>query len=371
MSSLAARRNPERANWQARSSRVVAPPLKPFAARLIDWQRSHGRRDLPWQAAPDAYRVWISEIMLQQTQVSSVIPYYLRFVSEFPDVRSLAAAPIDHVLRLWSGLGYYRRAHFLHRAAQTLVAEHAGVMPRDPKALTALPGIGRSTAAAIAALAYGTRAAILDGNVKRVLARHAGIAGYPGDARVERALWKRAEEVLPESDIADYTQALMDLGATVCVRAAPRCSACPIRTDCRARRSGRVDQLPSPRPRKALPRRKLKVLVVEQAGEVLLERRPPAGVWAGLWSLPELETGADAARYCRKRFGAQVKPLALLREIEHVFTHFRLTITPQRCVVQRWPAQAAEPGLIWLPLADAAGAALPAPIKKLLRSLKP
>jgi A/G-specific adenine glycosylase len=344
--------------------------MKPFAARLVAWHRSHGRRDLPWQKTPDAYRVWISEIMLQQTQVASVIPYYLRFVSEFPDVRALAAAPIDHVLQLWSGLGYYRRAHLLHRAAHTLVAKHAGVMPRDPKALVALPGIGRSTAAAIAVFAYGTRAAILDGNVKRVLARHADIAGYPGDARVERALWKRAEEALPESDIAVYTQALMDLGATVCVRTAPRCPACPIRTDCRGWRGGRVDQLPSPRPKKALPQRKLKVLVIEQKGEVLLERRPPSGVWAGLWSLPELETAADAAHYCHKRFGALIKPLVPLREIEHVFTHFRLTITPQRCIVQRWPAQASEPGLIWLPLADVAGAALPAPIKKLLRSLE-
>jgi len=197
-----------------------------LAARLIAWQRSHGRHDLPWQATRDPYRIWLSEIMLQQTQVATVIPYFERFVAEFPDVQALADAALGRVLELWSGLGYYRRAHLLHRAAQAIVADHEGVMPRDPESLAELPGIGRSTAAAIAALAHGTRAAILDGNVKRVLARHQAIEGYPGEARVERALWACAEALLPERDVATYTQGLMDLGATVCLRTAPRCSAC-------------------------------------------------------------------------------------------------------------------------------------------------
>ena len=342
--------------------------MSPFADRLINWQRAHGRHDLPWQATRDAYRVWLSEIMLQQTQVSTVAPYYQRFVAELPDVGALAAAPLGRVLELWSGMGYYRRAHLLHRAAQVVVAEHGGVVPSDPKTLAKLPGIGRSTAAAIAALAYDARAAILDGNVKRVLARHEGIEGYPGETRVERVLWARAEALLPSRDVASYTQGLMDLGATVCLRAVPRCSACPVSEDCRARRSGRISELPAPRPKKTLPRRAVKVLIIERAGEVLLERRPPTGVWAGLWSLPEMEPEADPARHCRRRFGAQVSAREPLPGLEHVFTHFHLTITPQPCTVRRWPARAEEPGLVWLPFAEAGGAALPAPIKKLLRS---
>ena len=343
--------------------------MSSFAEQLIEWQRAHGRHDLPWQAKRDAYRVWLSEIMLQQTQVTTVVPYYQRFIAEFPGVRALAAAPLGRVLELWSGMGYYRRAHLLHRAARMIVAEHGGVMPRDPEALAELPGIGRSTAAAIAALAHGARAAILDGNVKRVLARHEGIEGYPGEARVERALWARAEALLPLRDVATYTQALMDLGATVCLRAAPRCPACPIAADCRARRSSRIAELPAPRPKKRLPRRAVEVLLIERAGEVLLERRPPTGVWAGLWSLPEVDPGTDPARHCRRRFGAEVAVREPLPRLEHVFTHFRLTLTPQPCTVRRWPAHAEEPGLVWLPFAEAGGAALPAPIKKLLRSL--
>ena len=308
--------------------------------------------------------------MLQQTQVTTVAPYYRRFVAELPDVRALAAAPLGRVLELWSGLGYYRRAHLLHCAAQAIVAEHGGVLPREPEALAKLPGIGRSTAAAIAALAYGARAAILDGNVKRVLARHEGIEGYPGETRVARALWARAQALLPVRDVATYTQGLMDLGATVCLRAAPRCSSCPVAADCSARRSARIAELPAPRPRKVLPRRAVKPLIIERAGEVLLERRPPTGVWAGLWSLPEAEAGADAVRHCRERFGADVTARQPLPTVEHVLTHFRLALTPQACMVRRWPAHAEEPGLVWLPFAEAAGAALPAPIKSLLRSFE-
>jgi len=344
--------------------------MKSFAARLIAWQRAHGRHDLPWQRTRDAYRIWLSEIMLQQTQVATVIPYYRRFVEALPDVGALAAAPIDHVLQLWSGLGYYRRAHLMHRAAQAVVAQHGGVLPRDPEELAQLPGIGRSTAAALAISAHGARAAILDGNVKRVLARHEGIAGYPGTPRVERVLWARAEALLPTRDIATYTQALMDLGATVCLRAAPRCAACPVAPDCRARGGGRIDALPTPRPSKALPTRALKVLIIEHAGEVLLVRRPPTGIWAGLWSLPEMDTAADVAKHCRKNFGAEVTVHEPLAVAEHALTHFRLKLTPQPCSLRQWSARVEEPGRIWLSIADAEGAALPAPIKNLLRSLK-
>lgn len=339
-----------------------------FAGRLIAWQRRAGRRDLPWQNTRDPYRIWLSEIMLQQTQVATVVPYFYGFIAAFPDVASLAAAPIERVLERWSGLGYYRRAHLLHRTARVLVATHGGVFPRDAAAIAALPGIGRSTAAAIAAFAFGARGAILDGNVKRVLSRHQGIGGAPSDASAARALWARADALLPSRDIETYTQALMDLGATVCLRTRPRCAVCPVAADCVARRECRWAELPGRRAKKALPRRATTVLLIERRGEVLLERRPSVGIWAGLWSLPEMADGADAAAHCRARFAAAVTPGAALPPIEHGFTHFRLTLTPQPCAVRRWPQRAQEPGLIWLPLADVGGAALPAPIKKLLRS---
>jgi len=337
-----------------------------FASRLIVWQRRHGRRDLPWQATRDPYGIWISEIMLQQTQVATVIPYYERFLASFPDVATLAAAPIDRVLEHWSGLGYYRRAHLAHRAARVIVAEHGGAFPREVEKIAALPGIGRSTAAAIAAFAFGTCEAILDGNVKRVLARYAGIEGFPGDARVESTLWRRAESLLPARDIETYTQALMDLGATLCLRQRPLCDLCPVADDCVARKDNRIDSLPAPRPKKTLPRRAVSVLLLERHGEVLLERRPATGIWAGLWSLPELALDADIVAHCQARFAAAVSCAPSLPAIEHGFTHFRLTLHPRPCAVQIWPRRAEEPGLLWLPLAEIGGAALPAPIKKLL-----
>ena len=349
-------------------ARFASNVVTRFATGLIAWQRRAGRRDLPWQNTRDPYRIWLSEVMLQQTQVGTVIPYFERFIAAFPDVASLAAAPTDRVLELWSGLGYYRRAHMLHRAAQTLVAQHGGVFPRDAAAIAALPGIGRSTAAAIAAFAFGARGAILDGNVKRVLARHAGIGGVTSDPAVERELWGRAEALLPARDIETYTQALMDLGATVCLRARPRCDVCPVAADCVARREHRIAELPGRRAKKVLPQRATTVLLLERRGEVLLERRPNVGIWAGLWSLPELVAGADAVAHCRARFAADVTPGAALPSIEHGFTHFRLTLEPLPCAVRHWPRRAEEPGLLWLPLADAGGAALPAPIKKLLRA---
>ncbi len=308
--------------------------------------------------------------MLQQTQVGTVIPYYVRFVSEFPDVRALAAAPIQRVLEHWSGLGYYRRAHHLHAAAQAVVSRHAGVFPVDANALATLPGVGRSTAAAVAVFASGARAAILDGNVKRVLARHRGITGFPGTASVVAQMWDAAESLLPARDIETYTQALMDLGATLCKRTQPECARCPVAGDCVAFNTGRVEALPSPRPRKALPQRALRVLLIEHGGEILFERRPPLGIWGGLWSLPELPLDADVRAEIRSRFAADVTLREELPSITHAFTHFALTLHPQRVNARRWPARAETPGTIWLAPADARGAALPAPIKKLLRSLE-
>ena len=340
-----------------------------FAARLVAWQKTHGRHDLPWQRTRDPYRIWLSEIMLQQTQVATVIAYYERFLAAFPDVRALAEAAEDRVLERWSGLGYYRRAHHLHAAAKEIVATHRGIVPRDVETLATLPGIGRTTASAIAAFAFGEREAILDGNVKRVLARHRGIAGYPGASKVERELWRIAVSLLPNEDVETYTQAMMDLGATLCTRSAPRCAECPVARDCLARIEDRVAELPSPRPKKELPQRAVRMLVIERAGTILFEKRPAVGIWGGLWSLPEAAVDADPVAHCRTRFAARVTGGDELASIEHTFTHFRLTILPQRVHVRSWPPRAEPPGLLWLTRDDALSAALPAPIRMLVRAL--
>ena len=305
-------------------------PIPPtLSARLLDWYRIHGRRDLPWQHPPAPYPVWVSEIMLQQTQVQAVIPYFEKFMARFPDVRALAAADVDEVLHIWSGLGYYARARNLHRAARAVVDEHGGKLPQSLDALMALPGIGRSTAAAILALSAGERHAILDGNVRRVLCRYHAIEGWPGASAVARRLWSIAEAHTPEDDVAAYTQAIMDLGATVCTRAQPRCDECPLNGDCLALAEGRETELPQPRPRKATPiRQTVFVIVRDPRGRVLLERRPPAGIWGGLWSFPECEPGTDVRVWCREHLGLAVKPLRELDALRHTFSHFRLEIQP-------------------------------------------
>jgi A/G-specific adenine glycosylase len=341
--------------------------VKSFATRVVHWHRHHGRHTLPWQTCRDPYRIWLSEIMLQQTQVATVIPYFERFVARFPDLPALAAADEDAVLALWSGLGYYSRARNLHAAARRLVAEHGGAFPPTPAAIAQLPGIGRSTAAAIAALAFGQRCAILDGNVKRVLARHGGIAGWPGDKKVETALWTLADSLLPDTGIEAYTQGMMDLGALVCTRGQPNCTNCPVNLDCIARTQQRTGELPTPRPRKALPEKQVQMLLLLDRGELMLEKRPSQGIWGGLWSLPELDADADAASHCRDRFGFVALTQQALPRLTHTFTHFRLHIRPVQ--VQLAPRRATLPGQIWLPLADALDAALPAPIRTLVRQL--
>ena len=340
-----------------------------FATKVIRWQRRHGRHDLPWQNTRDAYRIWLSEVMLQQTQVATVIPYYRRFLRRFPRLKALAAAPLDDVLAVWSGLGYYARARNLHRAAQQIVAEHRGRFPRSFEAVLALPGVGRSTAAAICVFASGARRAVLDGNVKRLFARCFGIAGYPGDARVAAELWRVAEEHLPRRGVEAYTQGLMDLGATVCTRARPRCETCPVAPDCVARRRGTIGRLPAPRPRKSLRQRRTRMLVLLHAGQVLLEKRAPGGIWGGLWSLPEVASGTDIAALCAQRYGAEIATHATLPAVTHGFTHFRLEIEPHRLGVARVAPRAAAPGAIWLPLEEALGAAIPAPVKRILAAL--
>ncbi|MEO1766335.1 A/G-specific adenine glycosylase [Thiobacter aerophilum] len=338
-----------------------------FATRIIAWQRRHGRHDLPWQGTRDPYRIWVSEIMLQQTQVATVIPYYQRFLARFPDVATLAATDEEAVLAHWSGLGYYARARNLHRAAQEIVAHHQGRIPADPRTLAALPGMGRSTAAAVAVFAFGTRAAILDGNVKRVLSRHAGIAGWPGDKRVEAQLWAVAEARLPQQEVGGYSQGLMDLGATICTRARPACALCPVHEDCVARHTGRTGELPSPRPRKPLPERAVAVLVLLAGDAVLLEKRPATGVWGGLWSLPEALMEEDCAQVAL-RLGQRPLRSRALPAFMHDFTHFRLRIEPHLVEVQP-VRQVAEPGRLWLPLSELQGAALPAPVRRLLKGV--
>lgn len=360
---------------------VIAPAATPlhdaFAARLIDWQRRHGRHDLPWQNTRDPYRIWLSEIMLQQTQVSTVIPYYAKFLARFPDVAALASASIDEVMALWAGLGYYSRARNLHRCAQAVMERHGGVFPVAPEQLAELPGIGRSTAAAIASFAFGARATILDGNVKRVLARVFGIEGFPGEKRVENAMWALAGRLMPTSaasndDVSAYTQGLMDLGATLCVRGKPECGRCPFAVDCVAQATGRQRELPAARPKKAVPTRRTWMLVLRDGASVLLEKRPPSGIWGGLWSLPEAADELSLAERARA-FGA-AQGFERLAPLTHTFTHFRLDIEP-RCAAlavgdEASTLEARDDETAWVPLAQIDDYGVPAPVRKLLDALK-
>ena len=341
--------------------------MKSFSSRIIHWQQHHGRHALPWQASRDPYRIWLSEIMLQQTQVATVIPYFERFVARFPDLPALAAAHEDEVLALWSGLGYYSRARNMHAAARTITENHGGEFPAAPDAIAQLPGVGRSTAAAVSALAFGQHCAILDGNVKRVLARHGGVAGWPGDKKVEAALWQLAESRLPDAAIEAYTQGMMDLGALVCTRSQPTCNACPVSSDCIAHIQRRTAELPAPRPRKTLPEKAVQMLLLLDRGELMLEKRPARGIWGGLWSLPELGPDADPAAHCRDHFGFTALTQHALPRFAHSFTHFRLHIQPVK--LQLAPRRTTSPGQIWLPLSDAFDAALPAPVRKLVAQI--
>ncbi|CAG2139486.1 Adenine DNA glycosylase [Cupriavidus yeoncheonensis] len=374
----------------ANASAVAVPPdihvPADFGARVVDWQRVHGRHDLPWQNTRDPYRIWLSEIMLQQTQVSAVIDYFQRFVAQLPTVQALAAAPADQVMALWAGLGYYSRARNLHRCAMQVVSDHGGRFPTDPAVLATLPGIGRSTAAAVAAFSAGVRSPILDGNVKRVFARVFGIHGHPGERIIEKRMWELAEAALPSAgprqadDMVAYTQGLMDLGATVCSRGKPACladaAACPLSADCVARRDGLTATLPTPRPRAAVPERSTVMVMVRHGRDVLLQLRPDSGVWGGLWSLPEMPVATvpfdaelaedDALGYARA-FGEPARA-ALAGELVHVFTHFRLLIRAIRVDMAALSLREpdAGPAQRWLSLDDLDALGTPAPVRKLL-----
>jgi A/G-specific adenine glycosylase len=352
-----------------------------FASRLIGWQKQHGRHGLPWQGA-DAYGVWLSEVMLQQTQVATVIPYYQRFVAAFPTPAVLAAATEEQVLTHWSGLGYYARGRNLHRAAQVIVEKHQGEFPRQFDEILELPGIGRSTAAAICALAYHERRAILDGNVKRVLSRHCGIEGWAGDKKVEAQLWRQADTLLPlpsgeggGGGIATYTQALMDLGATVCTRSKPQCRACPLQADCSAFQADRVAELPTPRQTKPVPEKHAAFLLLMHGNDILLEKRPGSGIWGGLWCPPQFDDKAAALAWCAQR---NIKTIATVVEqageahppFTHTFTHFKLHITPVLARLSAKPQQVQQPGSVWLSLSDALQGAIPTPVRKMLAGMK-
>jgi A/G-specific adenine glycosylase len=342
--------------------------MRSFVARVIAWQRIHGRTGLPWQGR-DPYRVWVSEIMLQQTQVRTVVPYYERFLARFPDLASLAAASLDDVMRSWAGLGYYSRARNLHACAQQIARDFGGSFPRTAEGIAKLPGIGRSTAAAIAAFCFDERVPILDGNVKRVLARHAGIEGDPATRQVESRMWQYASDLLPDAHrMPSYTQAMMDLGATVCTRAAPVCTGCPVARDCFARSHDRVDELPAPRKRKTPPTRRACFLVAVSCDSILLEQRPPMGIWGSLLAPPQF-ANAGAMRSALAALAAACDARALETR-RHGFTHFTLEYTPYLARIESLSPRASEPGQRWMHLSEIESAALPAPMRALLADVR-
>lgn len=341
-----------------------------FAQKLLTWYDQYGRHDLPWHHNQNAYRVWVSEIMLQQTQVATVIPYFEAFMARFPDVQALASAPVDDVLSHWSGLGYYARARNLHKAAQQVVEEFGGEFPEEQEQLESLTGIGRSTAAAIIAQAFGKRAAILDGNVKRVLARYHAVPGWPGRTKVLNQLWQHAEEHTPDERVRDYTQAIMDLGAMVCTRSSPDCQACPVQAGCAAYAAGETGLYPGSKPKKEKPEKTTWMLILEdREGRILLERRPPSGIWGGLWSLPELDPAygtEELQEACHQKLGLDCAEPELIAGFRHTFSHYHLHIQPARLTVTGQSSVADSDDQRWLHRDQALTAGLPAPIRTLL-----
>ena len=344
-----------------------------FSQRVIEWQRQHGRHDLPWQLNKTRYRVWVSEIMLQQTQVSTVIPYFEKFMQRFPSLTSLAKASQDEVLAHWSGLGYYARARNLHAAAQQVVESGGSDLPGEQAALIALPGIGQSTAAAILSLTDNQPLPILDGNVKRVFARHGAISGWTGSAATQKLLWQMAEQRMPATQASRYNQGLMDLGSMVCRRSKPDCERCPVAEDCQALATAQVNSLPSPKPKKAIPQRSAYFAVfISSDDAVLVERRPPAGIWGGLWCLPQFDSLALLEQAAEQQAGqATCRQLEALESIEHVFSHFRLTLKPYRMVLnaEHKTLAIAEENRQFVPLKQLGELGLPAPIRQLLGNL--
>jgi A/G-specific adenine glycosylase len=340
-----------------------------FSQSVLRWFDKHGRKHLPWQQNITPYRVWLSEIMLQQTQVTTVIPYFERFTQKFPDVRSLAAAPIDEVLHLWTGLGYYARARNLHKCAQRVVSEYGGEFPDTVEALSDLTGIGRSTAGAIVSIAFQKRAAILDGNVKRVLARYHAVAGWPGQTDTLNQLWEIAEGYTPKKRSNDYTQAMMDMGATLCTRSRPKCDVCPLQGGCVAFAQGKQSSYPDKKPKKDLPVKEVQLLMLRNpAGDIWLNQRPPQGIWGGLWSFPELAIDADFTGYATQ-LGAKVASSEVWDSYRHTFSHYHLDITPVLLQLSKVPQGVGEGASVWYNPHEPEALGLAAPVKKLLEKL--
>jgi A/G-specific adenine glycosylase len=345
-----------------------------FPERLLAWFDLHGRKDLPWQQSINPYRVWVSEIMLQQTQVQTVIPYYDRFVRSFPSILSLANANIDDVLNHWSGLGYYARARNLHAAAQIVRDQYGGEFPGTMETVEALPGIGRSTAGAILSLAFEQRQPILDGNVKRVLARHAAVDGWSGKTEVTKKLWALAEQHTPQTRVADYTQAIMDLGATLCTRTRPRCEACPVCSDCRARKQEKVGDYPARKPKKLKPLRQTTMILAVSENSVYMERRPASGIWGGLWSFPELPDDGDQPRiedWCERIAGNASAVPEQWGALRHSFSHYDLDINPVLVRIGEIRGSVADnDDATWYQLDQHPPGGVAAPVRKLIDSLR-
>jgi len=343
--------------------------MKNFSDRVLDWFDRHGRKDLPWQQA-DPYRIWVSEIMLQQTQVATVTPYFERFMQSFPDIVALADADVDAVLAQWSGLGYYARARNLHKAAAVIRDEHGGHFPESFEDVAALPGVGRTTAGAILSLAFDARHPILDGNAKRVLARHAAIAGWPGKTSVAKELWAQADRYTPDRRTGAYTQAIMDLGATVCSRTQPRCEACPVAADCLAFTTGTIDRYPGHKPQRDKPLRQTTMVLAVQGASLYLERRPPAGIWGGLWSLPELD-GDTVDDWCRERFSDAAAAPEKWGTLRHSFSHYDLDIHPVVVRVDETSRKVADgDNSTWYRLDAALPGGVATPVQKLINELR-
>jgi A/G-specific adenine glycosylase len=342
-----------------------------FSEQLLAWYDVHGRKDLPWQQNPTPYEVWLSEIMLQQTQVSTVIPYYLRFTEQFPTVSHLANADVDNVLSLWTGLGYYARARNLHKAAKYIVENHDAKLPDNLEQLMALPGIGRSTAGAIMTLGFHQNYPILDGNVKRVLTRFFAIEGWPSKKEIENRLWLEAERLLPDKRIANYIQAQMDLGATLCTRSRPRCNDCPLQMDCRAYAQGNPTKFPTPKPKKATPIKYTNwIIVLNDKNEVLLTKRPATGIWGGLWTFPEVIDATTIRDYCSTNLSLSVDAISELTPFQHVFSHFKLNIQPFVIRTKHISNAVNENNVVnWYKIDNALTLGLPAPVKTVLTSL--
>lgn len=342
-----------------------------FSQQVLEWFDQFGRKDLPWQKDINPYRVWLSEIMLQQTQVGTVIPYFERFTAELPTLKDLANAEDDKVLHLWTGLGYYSRARNLHNTAKQVYADYNGKLPGTVEELCQLPGIGRSTAAAIVSIAFKQPAAILDGNVKRVLARYFAVDGWPGQTKVLKELWQHAENLSPQRRPADYSQAMMDLGATLCTRSKPACDRCPLIKDCKAYSQQNQSQYPGKKPKKVIPVKATQMLMIKNpAGEILLEKRPASGIWGGLWIFPQLDLKQDSKNYCHEQLASQIKTIELLPNLRHTFSHYHLDITPVAIQLKNDPAIVMESSRqLWYNLQQPVEIGLAAPIKKLLTKL--